>query len=140
MLVLDALFDHIQQISSHVEIIGAWSSARPCRQVMSELGQTEKNSLRENVFRVTPESEHCSMQSACLTGAGGGNAARELERAVASKTLTIQWAMAFLLPDALLGGMAQCHLSTAMPSEPSSVHDRALQDGRREQRGLGARR
>jgi hypothetical protein len=107
---------------------------------MSELGQTEKNSLRENVFRVTPESEHCSMQSACLKGAGGGNAARELERAVASKTLTIQWAMAFLLPDALLGGMAQCHLSTAMPSEPSSVHDRALQDGRREQRGLGARR
>jgi hypothetical protein len=28
----------------------------------------------------------------------------------------------------------------AMPSEPSSVHDRAFQDGRREQRALGARR
>ena len=28
-------------------------------------GQTEKNSLRANVFRVTPETRHCSMQSAC---------------------------------------------------------------------------
>ena len=33
---------------------------------MSDLGQTEKNSLRANVFRVTPESGHCFMQSACL--------------------------------------------------------------------------
>lgn len=30
----------------------------------SELGQTEKNSLRANVFRVAPESGLCSMQSA----------------------------------------------------------------------------
>src|SRR5882757_5966768 len=36
---------------------------------MSELGQTEKNSLRADVFRVIPESGHCSMQSACLKGA-----------------------------------------------------------------------
>jgi hypothetical protein len=33
---------------------------------MSEMGQTEKNSVRANVFRVTPESGHYSIQSACL--------------------------------------------------------------------------
>jgi hypothetical protein len=38
----------------------------------SEMGQTEKNSVRANVFRVTPESGHCSMQSACLKGANNG--------------------------------------------------------------------
>ena len=37
--------------------------------VMSEMGQTEKNSARANVFRVTPESGHCATQSACLKGA-----------------------------------------------------------------------
>jgi hypothetical protein len=31
-------------------------------------GQTEKNSARANVFRVTPESGHCSIRSACLKG------------------------------------------------------------------------
>ena len=31
-------------------------------------------------------------------------------------------------------------IGQVMPSEPSSVHDRAFQDGRREQRALGARR
>src|SRR5712664_3142590 len=36
------------------------------------IAQTEKNSLRANVFRVTPESGHCSMQSACLKGATTG--------------------------------------------------------------------
>src|SRR3979411_2864824 len=36
---------------------------------MSEMGQTEKNSVRANVFRVTPESGHCSIPSACLKGA-----------------------------------------------------------------------
>src|SRR5260221_14091461 len=35
----------------------------------SPLGQTEKNSVRANVFRVTPESGHRSIQSACLKGA-----------------------------------------------------------------------
>src|SRR4030088_1255611 len=39
---------------------------------MSQMGQTEKNSLRANVFWVTPESGHCSMQSACLKGANSG--------------------------------------------------------------------
>src|SRR5712664_3236320 len=39
---------------------------------LSTMGQTEKNSLRANVFRVTPESGHCSMQSACLKGAING--------------------------------------------------------------------
>jgi hypothetical protein len=40
---------------------------------MSLVGQTEKNSLRANVFRATPESEHCSMQSACRKGAKIGS-------------------------------------------------------------------
>src|SRR6267378_7411781 len=39
---------------------------------MSQLGQTEKNSVRANVFRVTPESGRRSMQSACLKGANFG--------------------------------------------------------------------
>ena len=42
MLVLDALFDHIQQISSNVEIIEAWSSARPFQQLTSELGDSHQ--------------------------------------------------------------------------------------------------
>src|SRR5882672_5769116 len=33
---------------------------------MSQLGQTEKNSVRANVFRVTSENGHRSIQSACL--------------------------------------------------------------------------
>src|SRR5258708_5930511 len=36
---------------------------------MSLVGQTEKNSVRANVFRVAPDSGHCSMQSACFFGA-----------------------------------------------------------------------
>src|SRR5260370_42612909 len=32
--------------------------------LMTALGQTEKNSVRANVFRVAPDSGHCSMQSA----------------------------------------------------------------------------
>jgi len=36
---------------------------------MSVEGQTEKNSVCANVFRVTPESGHSSIQSACLKGA-----------------------------------------------------------------------
>ena len=39
-------------------------------------GQTEKNSLRANVFQVTPESGPCSMQQACLKGAIGLNRSR----------------------------------------------------------------
>jgi hypothetical protein len=37
-------------------------------------GQTEKNSPRANVFRVAPESRHCSVQSACLKRAMSGPA------------------------------------------------------------------
>ena len=47
----------------------SWNSSVCLWHNMSEVGQTEKNSLRANVFRVTPESGHCSMQSACLKGA-----------------------------------------------------------------------
>jgi hypothetical protein len=39
------------------------------RTSISAVGQTEKNSLRANVFRVTPESGRRSIQSACLKGA-----------------------------------------------------------------------
>jgi hypothetical protein len=40
---------------------------------MSQMGQTEKNSVWANVFRVTPESGHCSMMSARLKGAKLGS-------------------------------------------------------------------
>src|SRR6202011_5181748 len=39
---------------------------------MSEMGQTEKNSVRANAFQVTPESGHYSMQPGCLKGATSG--------------------------------------------------------------------
>jgi hypothetical protein len=42
MFVLDALFDHIRQISSNVEIIGSLVQFAQFRQLMSELGQTRK--------------------------------------------------------------------------------------------------
>src|ERR1700704_6021262 len=57
--------------SSHINR-GMWASSGSGGRAdwpMSLLGQIEKNSLRANVFRVTPESGHCSMQSACLKGA-----------------------------------------------------------------------
>jgi hypothetical protein len=40
---------------------------------MSESGQTEKNSVRANVFRFALELGHCSTQSACLKGATIGS-------------------------------------------------------------------
>jgi hypothetical protein len=39
---------------------------------MSGWGQTKKNSLRANVFRVTPESGHRSAHLGCLKGAKTG--------------------------------------------------------------------
>jgi hypothetical protein len=36
------------------------------RCAMTAKGQTEKNSMWANVFRVTPKSGHCSIRSACL--------------------------------------------------------------------------
>jgi hypothetical protein len=44
MLVLDALFDHIQQISSNVEIIGSLVRCSPISAMMSELGHDRRNS------------------------------------------------------------------------------------------------
>jgi hypothetical protein len=38
------------------------------------MGQTEKNSVRANVFRFAPELGHCWMQSACLKRARPGSA------------------------------------------------------------------
>jgi hypothetical protein len=45
MLVPDALFDHIHRISSDVEILGSLASARPFRQLMSELGHFRPSQL-----------------------------------------------------------------------------------------------
>src|SRR5712664_1004027 len=50
----------ITRVVAEASLLGYW---------WSDKGQTEKNSLRANVFRVTPESGHCSMQSAVLKGA-----------------------------------------------------------------------
>jgi hypothetical protein len=43
MLVLDALFDHIQQISSNVEITGSLVQFAQLRQLMSELRDSRPN-------------------------------------------------------------------------------------------------
>ena len=43
MPVLDALFDHIQQISSNVEITGSLVQFAQFRQLMSELGHSRPN-------------------------------------------------------------------------------------------------
>jgi hypothetical protein len=48
MLVLDALFDHIQQISSNVEIIGILVQFAQFRQLMSELGQDRQTHCEQN--------------------------------------------------------------------------------------------
>jgi hypothetical protein len=47
MLVLDALFDHIQQISSNVEIIGILVQFAQFRQLISELGLGRVKTLWE---------------------------------------------------------------------------------------------
>jgi len=48
----------------------------PCvAQAMSAVGQTEKHPVRANVFRLTPESGHRSIQPACLKGARSGSVA-----------------------------------------------------------------
>src|SRR5260370_41815327 len=85
---------------------------------MSGLGQTEKNSLRANVFGVTPESGHCSMQSACrhpktftttdYTRFGGGNAAER--RVILASRLT----------DILLSA-ERCRVGHAMVPAPGYV-------------------
>ena len=55
MPVLDALFDHIQQISSNVEIIGSLVQFAQFWQLMSELGH-EKSSRRAYVVRNAHDS------------------------------------------------------------------------------------
>jgi hypothetical protein len=44
MFVLDALFDHIRQISSNIEIVGSLVQFAQFWQLMSELGQDRQNS------------------------------------------------------------------------------------------------
>jgi hypothetical protein len=52
-----------------VELVGCTTT----QVAMSELGQTEKNSVRANAFRLTPESRHCSTPSACRKRANTGS-------------------------------------------------------------------
>src|SRR5882724_2403169 len=49
-------------------------------------GQTEKNSSRANVFRITPESGRRALQSACPFRANGGHASADLEQAINERT------------------------------------------------------
>jgi len=58
MFVLDVLFDHIQQISSNIEIIGSLVQFAQFRQLMSELGQKRKSSMRVYVFRCSSNNGH----------------------------------------------------------------------------------
>jgi len=55
MLVLDALCDDFQQISSNVEIVGSLVGARPFRQLTSELGA---NPERLGTSNLVPSSGH----------------------------------------------------------------------------------
>jgi hypothetical protein len=67
MLVLDALFDHIQQISSNIEIMGSLVRFAQFRQLMSELGQsrtdfagmTASGGRAKRTFGATPMSAKC---------------------------------------------------------------------------------
>jgi hypothetical protein len=55
--------------------IGHWGSMGRIvgtQSLMSEMGQTEKNSVRAHVFRFALELGHCSTQSACLKRATSG--------------------------------------------------------------------
>jgi hypothetical protein len=57
MFVLDVLFDHIQQISSNIEIIGSLVQFAQFRQLMSEF-QKRKSSMRVYVFRCSSNNGH----------------------------------------------------------------------------------
>jgi hypothetical protein len=64
MLVLDALFDHIRQISSNIEIMGSLVRFAQFRQLISELGQSRTDFARmtalggraKRTFGATPMS------------------------------------------------------------------------------------
>src|SRR5258705_2685703 len=47
---------------------------------MSDVGQTEKSSVRAYVFRFSLELGHCSMQSACLKRANNGHSGKPTKR------------------------------------------------------------
>jgi hypothetical protein len=49
---------------------------------MSEMGQTEKNSVRAHVFRFALELGHCPTQSACLKRANAGSDASSFDHLV----------------------------------------------------------
>jgi hypothetical protein len=62
MLVLDALFDHIQQISSNVEIIGSLVQFAQFRQLMSELGLVSRVSPVHTALRNCTRDEGRSFE------------------------------------------------------------------------------
>jgi hypothetical protein len=60
MLVLDALFDRIRQISSNVEIVGSWFAQ--FRQLMSRLGQKQiSGGVRANLAEQSDMAQRGSM-------------------------------------------------------------------------------
>jgi hypothetical protein len=72
MLVLDVLFDHIQRISSNVEIIQGLVQFVQFRQLKSEWSIASVWS-RTDDFRSTPKNRHRHRLSACLKSAKGGS-------------------------------------------------------------------
>jgi hypothetical protein len=57
MFVLDVLFDHIQQISSNIEIIGSLVQFAQFRQLMSELGHSRPKWAVRTMSGLPPASD-----------------------------------------------------------------------------------
>jgi hypothetical protein len=58
MLVLDALFDHIQQISSHVDILGSLVQCSPASASDVRVGSKAPFRPSGDYFRSTPVNGH----------------------------------------------------------------------------------
>jgi hypothetical protein len=72
MLVLDALFDHIQRISSHVEIIGSLVQCSPISAIDVRVGSIASFWPWHDHFRSTPTNGHSQGALACLKSANSG--------------------------------------------------------------------
>src|SRR5882757_1997900 len=94
---------------------------------MSQLGQTEKNSVRANVFRVTPESGRRSLQSARLKGATARNRCA-IARCAGSPTASAVTGGKIVKTQnrcALVRPLRRCGLSANMVVTDRTVHIRA---------------
>jgi hypothetical protein len=94
---------------------------------MSELGQTERNSVRAYVFRVALKLGHCSTQSACLKGAIARNRCA-IARCAGSPTASAVTGGKIVKTQnrcALVRSLRRCGLSANMMVADRTVHIRA---------------